>query len=261
MSNDALHKFLARSPVAASFNRAASRYRQHARVQREMATWLAEWLPPNHSGRALEVGAGPGVFTEKLLPWSGMLLATDISPAMCAAGRQALPDASWSVMAAETLEGSGWDWIFCSSMLQWTSRPAKILMGWRERLSPGGRLLAGLFVDETLPEMRAVIGAPGPVRWRSVDAWRADIATAGLRLDRDTVERRVFTYSSALELWRSLHAVGAAPERRVTVGQLRRWLRDYDERYRGASSVKEAGSAKEGVTATWTFYRFEASRV
>jgi SAM-dependent methyltransferase len=256
MSNDALHKLLAGSPVAASFNRAASRYRKHAFVQGKMATWLAEWLPTDRSGRALEVGAGPGVFTEKLLPWTGTLLATDISPAMCAAGRQALPEAGWSVMAAEMLEGSGWDWIFCSSMLQWTSRPAKILMGWRERLKPGGRILAGLFVDDTLPEMRAVVGSSGPVRWRSVEAWRADIATAGLRLDRDTVERRVFAYPSALDLWRSLHAVGAAPERRVTVGQLRRWLRDYDERFR-ASKTRDTTPA---VNATWTFYRFEASR-
>jgi malonyl-CoA O-methyltransferase len=251
--NDASHKSRARSPIAASFDRAASRYRQHALVQDQMAAWLADWLPTDRSGRALEVGAGPGVFTEKVLPWTGTLLATDISGAMCAAGREALPGANWSVMAAEMLEGSGWDWIFCSSMLQWTSRPAKILMGWRERLKPGGRVLAGLFVDETLPEMRAVVGSPGPVRWRSVDAWRADIATAGLRLDRDTVERRVFTYASALELWRSLHAVGAAPERRVTVGQLRRWLREYDGRYR-------ASVAGGGVIATWTFYRFEASR-
>lgn len=253
MTDDPLHDFLADSPVVASFGRAATRYRRHARVQQEMAAWVAEWLPTDRRGRALEVGAGPGVFTEKLLPWSGALLATDISPAMCTAGRQALPGATWSVMAAEMLEGSGWDWIFCSSMLQWTSRPSKILMGWRERLKPGGRVLAGLFVDETLPELRAVTGALGPVEWRTVDQWRADIAKSGLRMERDTLERRVFTYPSALDFWRSLHAVGAAPSKRVTVGQLRRWLRNYDARY-------AAPTGKGDVTATWSFYRFEASR-
>jgi SAM-dependent methyltransferase len=236
--------------VAGSFERSAARYRQHARVQREMAAWLAEWLPAERSGRALEIGAGPGVFTEHLVPWSGTLVASDFSPGMCNAGREAVPDAIWSVMSAEALEGSGWNWIFCSSMLQWTTRPATILARWRERLARGGRILAGLFVEDTLPELRAVTGVDGPVQWRSADTWRADIAAAGLQLRRDDLQRRSFTYASALDLWRSLHGVGAAPVRRTSPGQLRSWLKAYDARC----------AAPGGVTATWTFYRFEAAR-
>lgn len=236
--------------VAGSFDRAALQYRQHAKVQREMAAWLAEWLPAVRTGRALEIGAGPGVFTERLVPWKGTLVASDISPAMCEAGRRAVPDAAWCVMSAEAVEGSGWSWIFCSSMLQWTKRPQTMLARWRERLAPGGRILAGLFVSETLPELRAVTGTAGPVDWRSAADWRADIAAAGLRLERDETRERRVAYGSALELWRSLHRVGAAPVRRTTAGELRRWLRDYDARHRGP----------DGVAATWTFYRFEAVR-
>ncbi len=237
-------------PVVATFNAAAARYRQHARVQQAMATWLAEWLPAQRQGRALEIGAGSGLFTERLVPWNGLLLATDLSPAMCAAGRSAVPAATWTIMSADALEGSGWNWMFSSSMVQWIARPEKVLARWRERLAPGGGILAGLYVADTLPEMRIATGREGPVHWRSVDDWRAVLACAGLQLVRDAVERRVFHYSSALELWRSLHAVGAAPGRRVPAGQLRRWLRDYDARFR----------SEAGVRATWTFYRFEASR-
>jgi malonyl-CoA O-methyltransferase len=240
----------AASPVVASFDRAAGRYRRHARIQIDLAGWLAEWLPTVRRGRALEVGAGSGVFTERLIPWDGELLATDASAAMCAVGRAAVPQAVWCVMAAEMLEGSGWDWIFSSSMLQWAAQPVDVLRGWRNRLARDGRILAGLYVDETLPELGSLIGAQTPVAWRSVETWRAALAAAGLQLQRDAVERRVYHYASAMELWRGLHALGAAPERRVSAGQLRTWLREYDRRF----------ATEAGARATWTFYRFEARR-
>lgn len=239
------------SPVVASFDRAAVRYRQHARVQRDMASWLADWIPAERTGRALEVGAGCGLFTEHLVPWRGEFLATDASAAMCAAGRELVPSAVWCVMTAEILEGSGWNWIFSSSMLQWVARPGDVLRGWRDRLAPGGRILAGLFVAGTLPELSAVIGDRAPVTWRPPAAWRDHIAQAGLELVRDATEAREYTYASALALWRTLHATGAAPRRRVSAAQLRTWLREYDDRF----------STPAGVRATWTFHRFEARRV
>lgn len=232
-----------------SFGRAAARYHEHAHVQRAMAAWLAAWLPDERTGRALELGAGPGVFTAHLVPWAGTLVPTDRSPAMVAAGRSAFSSLPWRPMAAEEVAGGPWDWIFSSSMLQWSTAPVNVLAGWRRSLAPGGRVLAGLFIEETLPELRAVIGADGPVPWRSADEWRGAIAAAGLRLVRDATERRVFTYPSAAALWRSLHGVGAAPERRAGPGQLREWLRAYDARH---------GMPNGGVAATWTFYRFEA---
>lgn len=250
MNADLFADLTAEMPVVASFDAAAERYRKHAIVQRAMAAWLAEWLPVERRGRALEIGAGSGLFTELLVPWNDLLLATDLSPAMCAAGRQAVPAATWTVMSADALEGSGWQWVFSSSMLQWARQPDRILAQWRERLAPGGRILAGLYIAETLPEMRLATGWAGPVQWRSMEFWRATLAQAGLVLERDSVERRVFHHSSALAFWRSLHEVGAAPSRRMPPGQLRRWLREYDLRF--ASAL--------GVRATWTFYRFEAAR-
>lgn len=250
MSTDLFDDLETAMPVVASFDAAADRYRQHARVQRAMAAWLAEWLPAHRSGRALEIGAGSGLFTERLMPWGGLLLATDLSPAMCAAGRTAVPSATWTVMSADALEGSGWQWMFSSSMLQWVKQPERVLARWRERLAPGGRILAGLYIADTLPEMRIATGWEGPVQWRSIESWRETLAVAGLSLVRDTADRRVVPYASALEFWRSLHAVGAAPTCRMPAGRLRRWLREYDDRFR----------LGDGVFATWTFYRFEAQR-
>lgn len=236
--------------LAASFDRAARSYRANAHVQEAMADWLAEWLPAAREGRALEIGAGPGVFTERLLPWRGSLVATDISPAMCAMGRVALPHVHWLTMAAEAPEDGPWDWIFCSSMLQWTPQPEDVLAAWRERLAVGGRVLAGMFVMGSLPELGELLDQPLPLAWRTADEWRECLTRGGLRVVRDAVDRRVFWHTSAIALLRSLHETGTAPERRVSPVRLRRLLKEYESRH-GCSL---------GVHATWSFYRFEAAR-
>jgi len=234
--------------LRASFDRAALGYLAHASAQEGLAAWLAEWAPTARHGRALEVGAGPGVFTQRLLPWSGDYTATDISPAMCAVGRRRLPQVGWRTMAAEALDDGPWDWIFSSSMLQWTDDPAAVFAAWRQRLAPGGRVLAGLFVKGSLQEWGALAGA-APLHWRTPDDWSALLKGAGLRLLRDGTERCVFYHASAAALLRSLHATGAAPLRRLPPGRLRELLREYEERHR----------TEDGVPATWQLYRFEAA--
>jgi SAM-dependent methyltransferase len=236
--------------LAASFGRAAPNYCKHARVQATLADWLAEWLPAKHDGRALEIGAGPGTFTRKLLPWVGALTATDISPAMCAAGRAELPQVDWRVMSAEAPEPGPWDWIFCSSMLQWAADPEKVFAAWRERLVPGGRLLAGLFVEGSLPEWRAVAGEDSPLAWRPAEEWCACLGRAGLRVVRSEAQPRIFEFPSARAFLRSVHGVGGAPQRRLPLGRLRRLLHDYETRFH----------APGGVPATWMFCRLEAVR-
>ena len=252
MRMDERHSDLGTSAAAASFSRAAQTYRQHAHVQRVIADWLAEWLPTHRVGRALELGAGPGVFTERLLPWSGDLVATDISPAMCAAGRAALPNITWKTMSAETPLPGPWNWMLSSSMLQWVSDPRRVFTAWNAQLAPGGRILAGLFIEGSLPELRGLVPHDSPFRWRTAEEWKAAITTTtGLRLLRDECRPHIHEYPSALEFWRTLHGIGAAPERRLSTADLRSVLRAYDARY----------ASLRGVRATWMLYRFEAERV
>src|SRR5690348_10592425 len=115
-----------------SFSRAAARYDRHARVQTALADWVAVWAPEERSGRALEVGAGTGVFTHRLQPWPGKYVATDLSPAMCAAGAAAVPAVEWKRMPAETPLPGPWDWIVSSGMLQWAEDPEAIFNVWRK---------------------------------------------------------------------------------------------------------------------------------
>jgi SAM-dependent methyltransferase len=231
-----------------SFDRAAATYLEHAEAPAALARWVADWLPAERAGRALEVGAGPGVFTRLLLPWSGPVLATDLSAAMCAAGRSRVPEVRWRTMAAERPAAGPWDWILSSGMLQWAADPADVFGAWREQLAPGGRILAGLFASGSLPEWGGVAGDWSPIDWRTPQDWREAIAAGGLRIVRDGSDRREFRHASARDFLRALHGIGAAPRRRLGPGALRKILRDYEARF----------GNRTGVRATWAFYRFEA---
>lgn len=235
--------------LRASFDRAAASYLDNADAPAELARWLALWLPGKRVGRVLEVGAGPGVFTRMLLPWEGNVVATDLSEAMCEAGRASLPGVCWRAMAAERPRPGPWNWILSSGMLQWAADPEAIFPAWRSELAPGGRVLGALFVEGSLPEWGDLAGDWAPLRWRSLESWRSAIARSGLRLIRDDRQVRVFRYPSARDFLRRLHAMGAAPRRRLGAGTLRRLLRDYDRR----------SGRRAGVDATWVFYRFEAA--
>jgi SAM-dependent methyltransferase len=237
--------------VRVSFGRAARTYAGHAIVQEALADWLAEWLPAKRSGKALEFGAGPGVFTRRLLPWVGALTATDVSEGMCKEAKAGLPEVDWRVMRAEAPEGDSYDWLFTSSMLQWMENPRPVFAAWRQILKPGGRVLAGLFAEGSLPELRKLTRGWTPLTWRLPEEWAESLALAGLRLVRAETERRTFHHASALQLLRSLHGVGAAPYHQFTPGRLRRLLREYDTQHSDA----------HGVRSTWIFHRFEAERL
>lgn len=232
-----------------SFAKAASGYLRHAEVQIALADWLAQWLPRQPAGRALEVGAGPGVFTRHLAHWPNGVTATDLFPEMCEIGRRQAPWARWQTMPAEKPLAGPWDWIFSNAMLQWTKQPETVFSGWREQLAPGGRVLSALFAAGSLPEWQTV-GGHSPIHWREPAEWRAALAQAGLQLLRDETKTLEFNYISAVRFLRSLHGVGAAPERRETAGQLRKLLQAYESRYQH----------QNGVHATWVFWRFEAVR-
>jgi len=237
--------------LAESFGRAASRYRKHARVQAALADWTAAWLPSGSSrtGRALEVGAGSGLFTERILPWTGEVVATDVSPAMCAEGERVVPEVAWRPAAVEHPPAGPWDHIFSSSMLQWVRDPVAALAACRAVLAPGGTMVAGLFAAPTLPQWGAATGET-PLEWRTPAQWLAALDQAGLRVVRSEARTDEIEFGSARELAHSLHAVGAAPTRRFTAPQLRAILRHYDEQYRSSG----------GVRSTWTLFRFEATR-
>ena len=232
------------NPVCESFGRAAESYENFAPVQTAMADWLAEWLPAQREGSALEIGAGTGLFTTRAQPWAGRYVASDASAGMVTQGRARVGEVEWRELAAEGVGPGPWTWILSSSVLQWSADPVATLRGWRDALAPGGRVLAGFYVAETLPELRELfVGSREPLTWRTPWAWREIFRRAGLRIVRDDVSRRGYDYASPRALLRSLHETGAAPHRLVPPIRLLRWLRERGDK---------------PMAATWTFFRVEA---
>lgn len=233
-----------------SFDAAAKNYERHSQVQQTMADWLAEWIPCNRTGTALEIGAGTGLFTGKLLPWKGRLIASDAAPAMVSEGKRHHPKAEWIVARAENLPEISANTIFSSSFLQWSKNPPTMLTHWKTRLQPDGKILVGFFAAPSLSEIESVLPETAPLQWRTPDKWKSFFESTGFRVCRIESEQRKFYLPSALKLFRSLHGLGAAPVRKTSPAKLRRAISEYDRKFR---------DSEKGVRSTWTFVRIEAA--
>ncbi len=235
------------------FNEKAHCYALHADVQREMAAWLAEWLDPGLCAncRALEYGAGEGIFTHHAVGSFMELVAMDLAPRMVELGRASAPNAIWR-------EGNAWTgvglnhtvgFVMSSSLMQWCPDPTRVLGLWRHQLPKGARMLHGFYIDPTLQELRALQGeVASPLTWLNAEEWRNAFHNAGWAVERFEVEDRSFRYASALDFMRSLHGVGAVSRSQITGSGLRRLIREYDRLH-----FAEGG----GVYASWTFCRVQ----
>ncbi|MEM8550568.1 MAG: methyltransferase [Verrucomicrobiota bacterium] len=231
------------------FNEQAETYAAQAHIQADLAAWTSEWLQEG-SGRssALELGAGPGVFTEYLLDRFSQVHATDISPAMIKVGEAAYPAANWSLVDGWQPSVGRYDATVSASLMQWCPQPTEALRRQALTLKPGGRLLHGFYVDPTLTEFRSL--APGwlPLPWRSQSAWLAHVEAAGLRILRAGSLECRYDFSDARALLRFFQLTGAVSCRRASPGRLRRFMREYERRFATA----------DGVSSTWQFFRIEA---
>ena len=237
-----------RGSVVSSFNDAALQYLAHSDVQKEAALWLSEYIPKERHGTALELGAGPGLFTDYLLPWKGQLTVSDVSPNMVSLGKQRFPNLVWETRDARISYLTHYDYIFSSSMLQWVEDPLTCLVALKNQLKPKGKLIMSLFIEGSLSELNAVAKLPGPLNWKSEKSWVCILNEAGLRMIRHNVKQSVNYFPTSMDGLKAIHASGAAPTRYITPGKLRTMLKSYDERFR----------TPLGVPFTWNIFRFEA---
>lgn len=236
-----------------SFDRHAATYEASASVQAWLAEWLEEWVEPawSRSAEVIEVGAGTGLFTRKLVT-RGRVVALDRCTEMVARGREGVPEARWRVGDALDLTPVGWDRIYSSAVLQWMDDAEEGLRILGEAMRPGGRMLHGLFVSPTLPELAMLAPDACPLVWRTAETWLEAASQAGLRVLRCEVCQLESRHSDALAFMRTLHDTGVTPTvPKFGPGRLRALLQQYDARNRVGGN---------GVRATWTALRFEAER-
>ncbi len=221
------------------FHQKANCYDKHALIQDEIASWLSQWLPLKRVGRALEAGAGTGLFTQHLTGWNGSVTATDASEEMVAKGREKIPSIKWEPREAHDLGYDELDWIFSSSMLQWMTNPHMVLKHWNKCLKPGGRVLCSVFIDGTLHELNQLIGSSFiPLRWKNEHEWLMIFEKAGLNVLSHQTTIKTLRYPSCHRLLRDLHGIGAvAQTARISTGKLRQIIREYDQRFRRGNDI------------------------
>lgn len=238
-----------------AFDRKASTYHDNSHVQHDSANWVAEWLPDaSLTGRCLEFGAGSGNLTASLVSRFSHVQATDIAPAMVTEGHNRYPSAQWSVCDAwnpPPLNGPAWDLVASSSMLQWAPEPQQVLQRWADLLHPQGRILCGIYVRPSLPELGSLLPANRQFRWLDPTDWVSAFADAGMQVLRHETLTRKYIYPSPLKLMRRLHNTGVAlSDPSLAVGAMKSILRQYVQQF----------SHPDGVRATWSTLRIEAQR-
>jgi SAM-dependent methyltransferase len=235
------------------FDERAADYARHARPQAEVARRLAECIRRADTPvDALELGAGTGLLTRELVRLGYTVRATDLSPAMLAAGAKAEPGATWEPLDAWNPPPACCDQIFSSSLLQWCPDPVAGFRRYREALRPGGVMTHAVFTEGTLRELHSIPGVPDPVSWRQADAWLDAARAAGfsIRFDQSVLLRT--RHADAAALLREIHGTGAVSGKpMLSPGALRGVLREYDRRF---------ASPEGGVEATWTALLFSAAR-
>ncbi len=237
----------------ASFDEQASEYHERAFIQRDLAEWVAEWLEPQASGlEGIEFGAGTGFFTERIVRTGLSLRATDLSLRMVEEGSGKVPQAHWETAEAWN-PSTEWqaDRVFSTGLLQWCPSPWETLARWRACLRREGRMLCGLFVSETLPELDNVLPDASPLVWRSAEEWRASLEKVGFEVIRAEASERTYCFDNACAVLRYLHRIGSAQTGRFSVSELRAAVKDYDMAYQ----------KNGGVFSTWTFFRIEGLSV
>lgn len=239
---------------SAAFAQKANSYDHYAQVQAEAASWLAQWLPVDAGAETcLELGAGTGFFSQYLPELFQKITCTDLSEEMLQVLQTRVPAAECQVLNAwqpATHSQQGFDYVVASSLLQWAPDPVTNMQSWCDRLTPDGRILAGFFVDPSLPELQQILSGSGPINWKTPEAWVQIFESAGLQVLRMEADTHEYQYSTALEFWKSLHGTGATISKRMQPSQMLRLFREYTALF----------PELDGVLATWTFCRVELQK-
>lgn len=239
--------------VIQNFDRSVIGYGTYSIPQNALAATLASWiLPEERSGYAIEFGAGTGIFTRKLQPWSGPYLATDAAPRMVLAGTEQCPIVAWKEEPADHPQYLGpADWIMACNLLQWLPHPEKVLPAWHATLKPGGHLVMAVLLPGTFAELRQVLPEANPLNWRPAREWAKLLGQADFAIEREEIWQHTRIYQNALAFLRAVHAMGLAPQQTIGPGRLRTALREYDRLF----------AAPTGVRSTWEAWLVRAIAV
>jgi len=213
---------MAKLTIADSFSRAAESYDQAAWYQRRVGESALRLVPERMSGTCIDVGAGTGFFTRKLVeyPLFDLVLGIDLAEGMMRFSHQkdtekmlSLP--SWVVGDGESLplHDHTVDLIYSNMAIQWLAQPELLFSEWRRVLKKQGRIIFSTLLPATLHELASC--------WEQVDQYQHVNTFTSLAVLEQAVKFSglnkiywqrsidVLQYASLKTLLRELKEVGA----------------------------------------------------
>lgn len=216
--------------IASSFGKAAQRYEQSARLQREVALDTLPLLKDMPIGTLLDLGCGPGWFHSHLSTWCHELWALDISPQMLAktqsqhiATRLLLASAEQVPLAASSV-----DVVFSSLMLQWSNQPEQVLAEAFRLLKPGGKFVITTLVEGSLDEFHRAwqhAGYKSPALQFVDTSWLVQQARAAGLTVKAQQKSYTWFFADVFAVAREFKQIGAnfVADRHAGLGGKARW--------------------------------------
>jgi trans-aconitate methyltransferase len=164
----------------------AADYGKNAAFVPALGAPVVDLLAPQPGERILDLGAGDGALTVKLVEAGATVVAVDASPEMIAAARARGLDAH--VVDGQRLAfGPEFDAVFSNAALHWMLDPAAVASGVFAALRPGGRFVGEMGGAGNIATLRAALHAELAARgypsgsdpqWYAAPDEFADIYTA-----------------------------------------------------------------------------------
>ncbi|MDP2562490.1 malonyl-ACP O-methyltransferase BioC [Psychrobium sp. 1_MG-2023] len=248
MKNQVIDKAL----ISQSFGDCAASYDSGAALQRDVGQQLLHLLPKK-CPTLLDLGTGPGFFTQALSKRSEQLLGVDIAPQMLSFARERNKslNVNWVAGDAENLPlvGQCIDNIFSSLMLQWVHQLSEALNEAYRVLKPGGSIYFTTLLEGTLGELvhawSQVDNNQHVNEFLSLTSLERAIAATPFSTIRVEVKSQQVYYKSVIALMKDLKAIGANQTAQKPSGLMGRGA------LKTLTSAYEVYRVEQGLPATY----------
>ena len=200
------------------FSGAATRYVEHANVQKQAALELFKLIPKTSTVKnklCLDLGAGPLCNTRTLQNMFGQVVAMDLSLSM-------LKNTEFSAsricadMDNLPLLTNSVDAIYSNFALQWSTNFAKAMQGLYRVLKPGGQAYISTVVEGSLDEIKtafAALDSHSHVNYFHSDSYiNQSVIKVGFRINSTKKVTYLDQFRSPIQAIRSIKAIGATTQ-------------------------------------------------
>lgn len=223
MSNSNLSVF-DKDKARLSFDRAAHRYDQSAKLQQMVARFLVDLVVTQkpQAQTILDLGCGTGQVTESMCQHypGAEVIGLDFSQRMLHETQQRLSgrgyDAALVCADAERIPFADnyFDLMVSSLMLQWSNHLQHTLQRYHRALRADGRLFFSTFTEGTLVEVKSswqhVDQTPHTSQFLSIEALKSTVEAAGFSRVNVISDTIIMTYSSVREMIMEIKQIGAS---------------------------------------------------